>query len=138
MCQIQDYDDLDLLPQYRKFLADELPLWHDYYLPIKERHLDLGAGCGETVRFALLHGAKVVYAFEEDEEARSCLTKNFGSDPRVQIFPGIDSLKCDIEGAEEGFTFETHYNLKPVKRNSVPWTYLTEKWETAIWKIEPR
>lgn len=101
---------MDLLPKYKNILKKELSWWHEAYLPVKEKVLDVGAGCGETAQFYFMHGAKLVICIEGDPGPLSRLYLNFGRDPRVVIIPTfVDSVKIDIEGSEEGLVYETHY-----------------------------
>lgn len=110
MCQLSDYDQLRIYGQWYGILQNELEMWHRDYLPVHGTVLDLGAGCGETVQFFLLHGAERVIAIEKDPTAYSFLIQNFLDDARVTILPfGVDSIKIDIDGAEEGMVLETHF-----------------------------
>jgi hypothetical protein len=104
-----------LLSSYFIMLANEWTSWEKYYLPsfsLKGKAiLDVGAGCGETAFFYLLHGAKKVVAIEPESKAANCLRKNtLRNKWNVQILPepfkkehlGIphDFMKMDIEGRE--------------------------------------
>lgn len=112
MCSLADYQDLELFGPWRSWVDIELAEWHDTYLPIPEGGtvLDVGAGCGETVRFYLLHGAGHVIAIEGQPEAAAVLRRNFGDDPRVTIVERmVDKVKLDIEGAEENMDLEVHF-----------------------------
>ena len=68
---------LKLLPNYAITLILEWRVWEKCYLPdfpLKEKTvLDVGAGCGETVLFYILHGAKKVIAIEPEAKAVECL-----------------------------------------------------------------
>ncbi len=113
MCQLSDFLHLELLPKHKNILRKELELWHEAYLPIGKRVLDIGAGCGETAEFYLNHGAEFVVCVEGDPGPLTRLYMNFGRDPRVLIVPMmIDSVKVDIEGSEEGMVYETHWSSK--------------------------
>src|SRR5437899_4882266 len=110
MCELKDFERLELDNSHRVTLEEELELWHRFYLPVGKTVLDLGAGCGETAFFYLNHGAEKVICVEGDPGAATLLRKNFGSDPRVTIIPEfINSIKMDIEGAEENMIIETHF-----------------------------
>ena len=110
MCTLEDFRDLSLTEQHRATLEHELELWHRYYLPIGRTVLDVGAGCGETAHFYLNHGAQRVICIEGDVKTLEFLRRNFGSDARVTIVPAIlDSIKIDIEGAEENLVVESHF-----------------------------
>lgn len=110
MCVVEDYADLDLASPYRELLKDEIDLWHHAYLPVHGGTvLDVGAGCGETARFYLLHGASRVVAIEGDPDAYERLRKNFSGDPRViPIHAFLSDIKVDIEGGEDGMVVEWH------------------------------
>lgn len=113
MCELSDYDDLELLPLHRGLLRTELAEWHDYYLPIAEGStvLDVGAGCGETARFYLMHGAARVIAIESDPAAYRCLLRNF-QPLGARVLPiraEVGKIKIDIEGAEENMDLEVHF-----------------------------
>ena len=110
MCELHDFDDMDLLTYHRQVLEGELEQWHRVYLPIKGgTMLDIGAGCGETARFYLLHGAQRVLAIEGDPVAYAKLCKNFRGDLRVfPILATLSDIKIDIEGGEDGMTVEWH------------------------------
>ena len=87
--------------------------WHYTYLPrekITGTVLDLGAGCGETARLFLNHGATHVIAVEPNKTALEHLYHNYGQDPRVTIVPlGLDLIKVDVDGAEEDMCIEGHW-----------------------------
>ena len=110
-------------------------MWHLYYLPHKplagKTVLDLGAGCGETAKFFLNHGASRVVCIEPDSKCLEYLRQNFGKDPRVVIVSdSIDHIKIDIEGAEEGMIFEAHFPVKVRKLSGSP--------RATLWRIEKR
>jgi predicted RNA methylase len=131
MCELSDYDNLILLAEYRKAVESELETWHRAYLPVGRAVLDLGAGCGETALFYLKHGAEKVVCIEANPDAIKCLRANFDSDPRVLIVESrIDSIKVDIEGAEEGMVLETHWFNPKLKQ--------TKLWGNGIslWRLE--
>jgi hypothetical protein len=87
--------------------------WTKYYLPIDVKGLtvlDIGAGCGETARFFLEHGAKKVICIESDDHCYSLLAKNSVGRPIECIHKMFtlsdldreyDFIKMDIEGAEK-------------------------------------
>lgn len=104
-----------LLSSYFIMLANEWNSWEKYYLPIfslkGKTVLDVGAGCGETAFFYLLHGAKKVVAIEPDLKAANCLRENTRRNKwNVEIIPEHfktehlriphDFMKMDIEGRE--------------------------------------
>jgi hypothetical protein len=110
-------------------------MWHLYYLPRKplagKTVLDLGAGCGETAKFFLNHGASRVVCVEPDNKCLDYLRKNFGNDPRVTIVSDfVDHIKVDIEGAEEGMIFEAHFPVKVRKLSGSP--------RETLWRVEKR
>jgi predicted RNA methylase len=118
MCSLSDYEDMELTDYSRRVLTAELDSWHSGYLPVRGTVLDLGAGCGETVRFYLLHGAKKVIAVECYEPAYEMLCRNFEGDTRVTpILAQIDKIKIDVEGAEEDLDLEIHFDYEWVKTN---------------------
>lgn len=49
--------------------------------------LDCGANVGDFAGYALRAGALRVVAIEPSREAVECLRRNFGSDPRVTVYP---------------------------------------------------
>lgn len=117
MCTLGDYDDLELDAYARDLLERELHDWHDYYLPLAGLSgragavLDVGAGCGETARFYLLHGATRVIAIEGDDERFAMLERNFAGDVRVlAVHARLEKVKIDIEGWELGMDLETHHH----------------------------
>src|SRR5205823_2373511 len=72
--------------------------------------VDMGAGCGETAQFYLLHGAKHVIAIESEPRFVWFLRHNFGKDNRVTIVEAhVDHVKLDIEGGEKNMIVETHF-----------------------------
>lgn len=103
-------------------------VWRRYYLPPfpleGKTVLDIGAGCGETIYFYLLNGAKKVIANEIDPESVAFIEKNaLLNDWNVEIINGAfdiamlstyshDFMKMDIEGGEKCLV---HFNgdLKP-------------------------
>jgi predicted RNA methylase len=122
MCSIEDFKRLDLDDEHRLIVEQELEGWHDWYLPVEDTVLDLGAGCGETAFFYLNHGAKKVICIEANPKAVELLRRNFGDDSRVIIVEAhIGSIKMDIEGSERNMVIETHFpfKLKRIK-NLVP------------------
>lgn len=98
---------------HRGLIVNELEWWHETYLPpqgIRGTVIDIGAGCGETANFYLLHGAQRVICIESDPNVLQCLYLNYRRDPRVTIIPAhVEMLKVDIEGAEEGMVVDTHW-----------------------------
>ena len=124
-CRLEDYKKLKMLPSYSRETKEELALRHDFYLPIKPKGtvLDVGAGCGETAKLYLNHGAGKVIAIEREDEAYKCLCENFKNDKRViPIQAEINNIKIDIEGAEEGMVLEIHfpYKLKRFRSGFTP------------------
>lgn len=135
MCTISDFRGLLLDDYHRHILERELSMWHLYYLPRKpltgKTVLDLGAGCGETAKFFLNHGANRVVCVEPNIKWLEYLRKNFENDPRVVIVSNfIDHIKMDIEGGEEGMIFEAHFPLKVRKLSGSP--------RETLWRIEKR
>ena len=113
MCTLKDYEGMMILGPWATCLREELESWHQIYLPASpeklECVLDVGAGCGETVKFWLMHGAKRVIAIEPADGAFFALARNFAGDPRVILVPAaITHIKIDAEGAEDGMIVETH------------------------------
>lgn len=118
-----------LTPYSKKLLETELERWHDEYLPVRGTVLDLGAGCGETAHFYLLHGAKRVIAVESYERAYQMLCNNFNGNPRViPIHATIDKIKCDIEGSEEDLDLEIHFDFS--------WQLQTEREGVTLWRLK--
>ena len=110
MCTLLDFRDLELLPQHRAWLVDELASWHESYLPVSGTVIDIGAGCGETALFYLMHGATQVVAIEGAYDAFTLLRRNFAGDNRViPIYASVGKVKVDIEGGEEGMDVEAHF-----------------------------
>ncbi len=120
MCSPDDYKHLWLEPTHHARYVDpadknyELDLWHQWYLPPDgvegKTVVDMGAGCGETAQFYLLHGAKHVIAIESETHFVDFLKHNFAQDPRVTIVQAhIDMVKMDIEGGEKNMLVETHF-----------------------------
>ena len=116
MCTLKDYEDLQMDEEHRNYVNTELDLWHKYYLPkdIKGKVvLDLGAGCGETIQFYLLHGASQVIAIESDIEKMKYIRNNFKEEiikrKVIAIRINIDLIKSDIEGSEKDMIIETHF-----------------------------
>ena len=80
--------------------------------------IDIGAGCGETAMFYLLHGASKVVAIEGDLSFYKLLVKNFIGDDRViPVYADVGHVKLDIEGAERGSMIATHNELRPVLKH---------------------
>ena len=130
MCQVSDFDKLQLTDRHRTWVRNELAEWHKDYLPVHGTVLDIGAGCGETALFYLAHGAERVVCVEGDREALECLQKNFGDDPRVLIVPALlNSVKMDVDGAEENMVLETHF---PVEFRQVWQDGMSD---TRLWRI---
>ena len=118
MCNAEDYlSRLKLLPEHLNYVMTELQEWHAFYLPVPPGNVvDLGAGCGETALFYLMHGAKKVIAIEGNPMAYQFLCENFKDDERVvPILMAIDTINIDIEGGERGLVLETHHGMKPAK-----------------------
>jgi hypothetical protein len=121
MCTIEDYDGLRLCYMHRPLVRQELEVWHKHYLrvSVKDKNvIDGGAGCGETVKLYLEHGAANVLAIECNAGCLDNLRYNFAKDQRVRIVSfRIDMMKWDIEGAERDTVFEAHFPFR-VKRLS--------------------
>jgi len=139
MCELKDFDRLELDNDHRVTLEGELELWHRAYLPVGKTVLDLGAGCGETAQFYLNHGAEKVISIESDSNCYNMLRSNFADDHRViPILAHIDSIKCDIEGGERDLVIETHFPFKFIKikeliPNVVLWR-IKEDWGNIVSK----
>jgi len=139
MCELKDFDRLELDNDHRVTLEGELELWHRAYLPVGKTVLDLGAGCGETAQFYLNHGAEKVISIESDSNCYNMLRSNFANDHRViPILAHIDSIKCDIEGGERDLVIETHFPFKFIKikeliPNVVLWR-IKEDWGNIVTK----
>jgi len=139
MCELKDFDRLELDNDHRVTLEGELELWHRAYLPVGKTVLDLGAGCGETAQFYLNHGAEKVISIESDSNCYDMLRSNFANDHRViPILAHIDSIKCDIEGGERDLVIETHFPFKFIKikeliPNVVLWR-IKEDWGNIVTK----
>lgn len=107
MCSLDSFKHLKLDRYHRDILEGELKMWHTTYLPCGTHVVDIGAGNGETAQFFLNHGAEHVLCVEPDDEL---LKSNFGTDPRVTIWPfPMTFLKSDCEGGEKNATIETHF-----------------------------
>lgn len=128
---------MDLIPSYRHTLSAELDAWHRTYLPIKGGTvLDVGAGCGETARFYLLHGANRVIAIEGNKDAFERLAFNFLLDTRVTpIRANVDDIKIDIEGSEDGLVVEWHGSRKETRYG---WASLHPSWISRFHVTETR
>jgi len=139
MCELKDFDRLELDNDHRVTLEGELELWHRAYLPVGKTVLDLGAGCGETAQFYLNHGAEKVISIESDSNCYNMLRSNFANDHRViPILAHIDSIKCDIEGGERDLVIETHFPFRFIKikeliPNVVLWR-IKEDWGNIVTK----
>ncbi len=139
MCELKDFERLELDNNHRLTLEQELELWHRAYLPVGKTVLDLGAGCGETAQFYLNHGAEKVISIEADSSCYDKLCANFVNDNRViPILAHLDSIKCDIEGGERDMVIETHFPFKLIKMeelipNVVLWR-IKEDWGNIMTK----
>lgn len=111
MCELKDYDWMKLDEWHRDMLNSELPQWHADYLPAGKTVVDLGAGCGETAHFYMMHGAERVIAIESDQDAYALLVENMKryGDRVTCILAKVDNVKVDIEGGEEGMLVESHW-----------------------------
>jgi len=113
MCTLADFEKLSMVPPWNHFLKSELANWHRITPYVTGTVVDMGAGCGETAQFYLLHGAERVICFENDPRALKCLYANFGEDSRVIIHPfTVNHFKADIEGSERGSIVETHFPVR--------------------------
>jgi methylase of polypeptide subunit release factors len=107
---------LTLLPNYAITLISEWRIWERCYLPdftlSGKTVLDIGAGCGETALFYILHGAEKVIAIEPEAKAVKCLEENVLENKwTVEIIPepfnlkhlkfNHDFMKMDAEGCEK-------------------------------------
>jgi hypothetical protein len=107
---------LKLTPAYLSVIFSEWHLeWERYYLPpfsLSGRTvLDVGAGCGESALFYLVHGADKVICVESNPTSLSFLKENAETNNwNVEIVPGdfslamldypVDFMKMDCEGCE--------------------------------------
>lgn len=105
------------LEKKHSFLAlDEWSFWERCYLPsfpLKGKTvLDVGAGCGETAHFYLLHGASKIIAIESDFAAIKLLCENVKiNNWPVEVVHSyfdlafmnllFDFMKMDCEGCEK-------------------------------------
>jgi len=98
-------------PFYGRLYLSEREKWVNYLPPGPlGAVVDVGAGCGETAKFFLEHGASTVIAVENSEVCRPYLSENserFGFDyilsafdPETLMKLTFDTLKLDIEGWE--------------------------------------
>ena len=128
-CRWQDYEDLSVVWPWKGWLVAELDEWHHTYrVPEGGTVLDVGAGCGESVRYYLLHGAAHVVAVEGDPVALEHLRGNYGDDPRVTVVAAqVAQVKVDVEGAEEGMDLETHFPAH--------WEALRTAGEIVQWRL---
>ena len=131
MCELEDFKHLELDDEHKNILENELRDWHEWYLPVGDNVLDIGAGNGETAQFYLNHGAKKIICIEPKSEL---LTKNFGNDNRVIIVPyRVDNIKSDCEGGEKNMIVETHFPfyIEQLKNSSL------QSYNTNAWRIHP-
>ena len=120
MCTIEDYERLELDEESRQLVRNELEEWHRVYLPDGQGMvIDVGAGCGETVLFYLLHTQGRIVAFEQDPAKLALLERNFAGNSRVVVVPGrVGCVKMDIEGGEKGSMIALHGGLHFVEKNA--------------------
>ena len=127
-CTWSDYTDLSIVWPWKGWLHAELDEWHHTYRVPEGTVLDVGAGCGESVRYYLLHGATHVVAVEGDPVALQHLRANYGEDDRVTIVAAqLAQVKIDIEGAEEHMDLETHFPCH--------WSALRTAGEIVQWRL---
>jgi phospholipid N-methyltransferase len=121
MCNLSDYDRLEMTDWYRNLVKQELSMWHRVHYQGPGTVLDLGAGCGETTLFYLSHGADKVIAVEADPEVYKILQRNFGNHPKVKTVLGqVKHIKADIEGGEDGMILEHHFPFAWATMNRNP------------------
>lgn len=144
MCDLSKFKDMRLCYLHRGVLK-ELEEWHHLYLPVDISGLNVidgGAGCGETARFYLEHGAKSVLSIESDPECFKNLQHNFKDEPRViPLLFKVDHMKWDIEGGERDSLFMTHFPskfqmIRPWSRNGEGYYLLREFWGGRIDKAK--
>jgi hypothetical protein len=136
MCNLEDFSSLALDEEHKSYVQTELEKWHRYYLPVGKTILDLGAGCGETAFFYLNHGAQRVICIEGNPSALKLLKENFGTDSRVVIVDAyVDSIKVDIEGAEEDMVIETHFAPFLKHLYTLPHSDSTLPGGVSIWRL---
>jgi hypothetical protein len=150
MCNQADYSILHLSKYSRELIRDELDFWHDAYLPSGEVVLDVGACCGETALFYILHGAKRVICIEPYPKYlrylhmnKAIIEKRYKA--KIDILPyAINKIKMDAEGAEIGMSMEVHglyefvelnHNLLSKKQRA--WTRLIGRKNTVL-RLERR
>jgi cyclopropane fatty-acyl-phospholipid synthase-like methyltransferase len=119
MCNLNDFDHLKLDPAHREMVSSELDSWHEWYLPVGNTVLDVGAGNGETAQFYLNHGARKIIGIEGDKTSADIMRHNFPNrkvllvdmdDVDILVIRAkIDSIKSDCEGAERNMVVETHF-----------------------------
>jgi hypothetical protein len=128
---------LSLAPIYGYMLLTQWPMWKREYLGSSDvsgkNVLDIGAGCGETALFYLVHGAKKVICVEIEDELVKLMEHNKKTNPKLNIeivskpfdISMIkkykpDFIKVDCEGCEKALldldsidvpiVIETHSN----------------------------
>lgn len=96
-----------------EMIFNEYEEWKKYYLPINIKDkivLDIGAGEGETAKFFLENGAKIVICIECNEFRLKYLNENAKNFPIIVLNKKFDIhdlciycdfIKMDIEGYEE-------------------------------------
>jgi ribosomal protein L11 methylase PrmA len=107
------FDDWVFNEQYGYVYLSEKDRWVHQYIPPTGLNgkvvLDVGAGCGETAKFFLDHGASSVVAVENDQSALRYLKRNAERNPIEVIDESFapsmlsiehDYMKMDIEGWE--------------------------------------
>lgn len=109
---------LKVRENYVSMILREWPtIWERHYLPNFSLEgktvLDVGAGCGETAAFYLLHGARKIIAIECEPKIIEILRNNVTERSlNVEIIPerfeinvlrriDFDFMKIDIEGEEK-------------------------------------
>lgn len=109
MCNLSDFNHLELDAYHEGILKSELEIWHrTRSTNLKGKTvLEVGAGNGESAQFYLNHGAEHVVSIEPFAEL---LLKNFGADKRVSIIPKpINYINLDGEGCERNMNIEIHF-----------------------------
>jgi len=121
-----EIDGLLLRSDYASMLCSEYECWEECYLPpfslLSKTVLDVGAGCGETAKFFLDHGAERVICVERDPGCIEVLQAN-AKKLDLDVVPETfnikhlllrhDFMKMDVDGYEVGL-LSTDYSKPAV------------------------